>query len=82
MHTNASNAAVVLRIQGEQVKMVVADNGKGFQTPSELGSLVCSGKLGLARAEGWVRSAGGMLRIESAPGKGTKLTVELPLDTS
>jgi len=62
--------------------LVVTDNGKGFQPPSELGSLVRREKLGLAIIEGLVRSAGGTLRIKSAAGEGTRVTIELPLDSS
>jgi signal transduction histidine kinase len=82
MHTNASNAAITLEAQDKQIKTVITDNGKGFQAPIELGTLVQSGKLGLFMAEELVLLAGGMLRTELAPGKGTKLTVELPLDAS
>ncbi|MGE0495024.1 MAG: sensor histidine kinase [Vulcanimicrobiota bacterium] len=34
--------------------------------------------LGLARVYGWVRSMGGKIEIESAPGQGTTLTLVLP----
>ncbi len=62
--------------------MMVTDNGKGFQPPNELGSLARCGKIGLAIIDGWVRSAGDTLRIKSARGKGTELTIELPVDSS
>jgi len=82
MHAHASNANIVLEIRRDQVEMVVTDNGKGFQPPSELTSLVRREKLGLAIIEGLVRSAGGTLRIKSVAGEGTRVTIELPLDSS
>lgn len=42
-HAQASNADIILEMRSEQVKMIVSDNGKGFQSPSELGSLVRCG---------------------------------------
>ena len=58
--------------------MTVSDNGKGFDLLPRLGDWARSGKLGLTGM--WERATllGGTLRVESKPGEGTTVTVNLP----
>jgi signal transduction histidine kinase/CheY-like chemotaxis protein len=83
-----SDGHVVLRaeVAGERVVLTVEDNGVGmdadvlrrafepFFTTKPFGS---GTGLGLAVSRGLIMSLGGDLRLESAPGQGTRATVEL-----
>jgi signal transduction histidine kinase len=51
-----------------------------FILPGHLGDLTNSGKLGLAGMEERARLLGGTLNIQSEPGRGTTVTVDLPLE--
>jgi PAS domain S-box-containing protein len=82
----AGRAGVVLR-PGRYVALTVADTGTGM-TPAVLAratepffSTKASGAgtgLGLAMARGFAEQSGGALRIDSAPGEGTVVTIWLP----
>jgi signal transduction histidine kinase len=56
-----------------------SDNGKGFEPPESLGVLPPTGKLGLVGMQERVQLLGGRLKLESKPGKGTKIFVEGPV---
>ncbi|GAG42574.1 unnamed protein product, partial [marine sediment metagenome] len=57
----------------------ISDNGKGFEPPESLGALTPTGKLGLAGMQERVQLLGGRLKLESKPGKGTKIFFEAPV---
>jgi PAS domain S-box-containing protein len=70
-HAAATSAAVTIARDGDMVRASVRDNGRGGADPS-LGT----GLLGLRdRAE----AVGGTLAFDSPPGRGTTITVALPL---
>jgi signal transduction histidine kinase len=58
--------------------MEVGDDGRGFDA-SSLEQRRSEGHVGLAALRGLVRDAGGTFAIESEPGDGTVLRVEVPL---
>jgi signal transduction histidine kinase len=76
-HSAATEAAVVIK-KRSAVVLSIRDNGRGFDTatpstqPLDLGY----GLVGIADR---VRILGGILTIESRPGNGTSVTVEVPL---
>jgi signal transduction histidine kinase len=81
--TNAPASAAV----PEQIRLEVIDTGCGMSPDTALRavepffSTKPSGKgagLGLAMVERFARAAGGQVRIHSAPGRGTKVEIELP----
>jgi PAS domain S-box-containing protein len=70
-HAQATSASVVIRRDGDGVRLEITDDGRGGADP-ETGT----GLLGLRdRAE----AAGGTLFVVSPPGKGTVVTATLPL---
>lgn len=71
-HAGASLVRVGLAQAGKWVALQVQDNGKGFRTGRTRG-------LGLLGMEERVTRLGGRLRVQSEPGRGTTLSVELPL---
>ena len=79
-HAHASHVVVKLWQNDSQVVLVVDDNGEGFSfagrfTGDELDRL----RLGPISIKERTRSVGGVLTVESTPGHGSRLTVEVPL---
>jgi signal transduction histidine kinase len=73
-HSGASRVTVRLRNLGDHVELTVRDNGHGFDTSAlPLGSF---GIVGMAER---ARIAGGSFQVESVAGRGTTLTVNLPV---
>ncbi|MBI4329477.1 MAG: HAMP domain-containing protein [Chloroflexi bacterium] len=76
-HAGASRAVLTLgRIKGG-LRLSVEDNGAGFD-PTRLSA---SGQ-GLCNMGERARRLGGSLSIESAPGRGTRVSVEIPLEAA
>jgi len=71
-HANARNVEVVVKREQERVLFSVRDDGAGFDSAQVRG-------LGLLGMEERVRRLGGSLRLDSQPGRGTTIAVELPL---
>jgi two-component system sensor histidine kinase DegS len=67
---------------GGKIKAAVADDGRGFDSSVGLSDLPRKGKLGLAGIQERVRLLGGSLRVQSEPGKGTSVSVEVPSQTA
>ncbi len=78
-HSGATEAEVTVEFEPKQTKVTVSDNGKGFDLPRPIGDLARDGKLGLAGMQERAKLLGGTLKAQSEPGKGTQITVELPL---
>jgi signal transduction histidine kinase len=76
-HARASSCQVYLQRLPNTVLITVEDNGMGFDhTERErAGGPASLGLIGIRERASLVR---GTVRLESAPGKGTRLTVELP----
>jgi signal transduction histidine kinase len=80
-HSGATEATVVIKNRPAVVSLSIRDNGRGFdpaQPASQAHGLGC-GLSGIAER---VRILGGTLLIDSRPGAGTSLTMEIPLPTS
>jgi signal transduction histidine kinase len=71
-HAGARNVQVVVRNEGPRVVFSVQDDGIGFDNKTVHG-------LGLLGMGERVRRLGGILRIDSEPGRGTTISAELPL---
>jgi len=78
-HSSASQARVTVAFNKQTTKVTIEDNGKGFTLPSNMGDLTRLGKLGLAGMQERARLLDGSLKVESGPGKGTRVIVEVPV---
>ncbi|HRI04831.1 MAG TPA: histidine kinase [Pyrinomonadaceae bacterium] len=74
-HSGASLATVKIDVAGDEVRLVVSDNGCGFNPENETGKE----SLGLISMSERVRYLNGTLSIESRESAGTKITVSIPL---
>lgn len=78
-HSQATSAEIVAEINERKAKITVSDNGKGFAIPSTTDDLVKEGQLGLAGMYERAQLIGGILEIQSEQGKGTTVTIEVPM---
>jgi signal transduction histidine kinase len=74
-HAHASRVDVRLEAHDGHVRLTVADDGVGFD-PAEPG--LRSRRLGLTSMEERARALGGTLTIQSRPGAGTTVALEVP----
>ena len=79
-HAKASHVVVKLTQDDSRLALVVDDNGEGFSfagrfTGDELDRL----RLGPISIKERTRTVGGVLTVESNPGHGARLTIEVPL---
>jgi len=72
-HAQATKADITVQFDKDKA----TDNGKGFSLPQAIGDLAKDGKLGLAGMQERARLIGGTLTVQSQPGEGTSITVEL-----
>ena len=79
-HANASRVDAVLDYGPESIMLTISDNGLGFD-PAVLRGAEPSGGFGLTSMTERVAQLGGDFRVESAPGRGTRLMARLPLET-
>jgi signal transduction histidine kinase len=76
-HSGASRAEVSLAADAATLAVTVADDGRGFDPPAALDSRQQS--LGLFGMRERAALVGGRLTIESAPGRGTRVQLEIPV---
>jgi len=77
-HAQASAAWVKMVFTPEETVLEVADNGIGFQVPKSPAEFAPSGHFGLLGLYERAELIGAKLRIQSATGKGTRLSIHLP----
>lgn len=77
-HAAAKRATVRLQLQADKLRLVIADDGRGF-IPDATRDWVVGRGLGLTGIHERTRLLRGDLLVESAPQQGTTITVELPL---
>ena len=73
-HARAGRVSIVLTRKNGSVTAVIEDDGRGFEPAESSGD-----GLGLVGMRERVALLGGRLEIESAPGAGTTIVVEVPL---
>lgn len=80
-HAQAQNVSIRLAITEESILLSISDDGKGFD-PEELKTRKSDrlkGGLGLEGIRERAELVRGVMEIDSAPGKGTVLTLNIPL---
>ena len=77
-HAQATRVKVAIKALGDQVVVIMEDNGIGFDLGEVRGAVHKPGGLGLLSMEGRVQMLGGQLSLESQLNRGTRLHFELP----
>jgi PAS domain S-box-containing protein len=75
-YAEVNEASVTIRELDDAVRVMVVDKGRGFDWKIQTSGV------GLFSMDERARSVGGELSIDSAPGKGTKIILEVPLAIS
>jgi len=78
-HAEATRVAVTMTFAKREARLEVVDNGVGFSMASVSGDFTTSGQLGLLSMQERAELLGGKLEIQTSPGKGTRLTVSVPV---
>jgi signal transduction histidine kinase/ligand-binding sensor domain-containing protein len=75
-HSGAQHISVSLTVEDRTLKLTVRDDGCGFEPDGVFSTL--DGHFGLLGMRERAQRLGGELRLESAPGRGTKVEVSAP----
>jgi signal transduction histidine kinase len=75
-HAHATRVEVVVDFTSHEVQLQIRDNGRGFE-PKKLGTSQ-RGHFGLLGITERIASLFGVLSVDSAPGRGTRLLVTIP----
>jgi signal transduction histidine kinase len=78
-HARATQVVTVVRLGASTVKMTIQDDGIGFKPPALTDHPTRESKLGLVGMHERARLLGGTLVVDSAPGQGTKIIVDVPV---
>jgi signal transduction histidine kinase len=78
-HADASEVQITIERHGQQISMVVQDDGRGFDAENMLDAANTSRGLGLTGFEERAHLLGGQFHCQSSPGQGTTLTFEIPI---
>ena len=77
-HAKATSATITISRTDGWMKLAVQDNGRGFK----IGSVQPKARFGLLGVQERAELLGGNVEIHSEPGKGTVVTVRIPIEPS
>lgn len=81
-HARAHRAQVSVRRVGDDIEVLVEDDGTGFNFAEAQSWIEKANGLGLFIVEERLRYAGGQLTVDSAPGRGSRVTLRVPIEQS
>ncbi len=76
-HAEARHISLSLSVADQAVRLVVLDDGRGFD-PEKVAHITRDGHFGLAGMSERVKLLGGTICIQSEPGAGTEIAVQVP----
>ncbi|MFD2600903.1 ATP-binding protein [Flavobacterium suzhouense] len=77
-HSQATEATIHLTDHGDSINIMIEDNGVGFDS-SKI-NLDDADGMGLANITKKINQLGGSVEIDSTPGKGTTIIIDIPVD--
>ncbi len=79
-HADAKEIVVTVKKKDRHVRLTVDDAGKGFQ-PEKIDTRNMDLKgIGLVSIRQWITAINGTMSIESEPGKGARISIDIPLE--
>lgn len=78
-HAKAAEVTIFIRHTGDRLRVVVEDDGVGFDATDAGNGIHGYGGFGLFSVRERLRALGGDLSLESIPGDGTRAVLEVPL---
>ena len=78
-HSQAQHAEIGLSFSDEAARIVVSDDGKGFDVQEQLRHQATDGGVGLAGMRERVSLLSGVMEVRSNPASGTVIEVEVPI---
>jgi two-component system, NarL family, sensor histidine kinase UhpB len=79
-HAKATNVLVGVESDGRLLKLLVHDDGVGFDEKAARREVLKTGSMGLIGMEERAQLAGGRLKVRSVPGGGTTVSAIFPLE--
>lgn len=79
-HARAENVNITLDFEEAVVVLEVEDDGCGFDPEAEIGPGKSHTSFGLLGIRERAAFFGGVMRVQSLPGQGTRIAVEIPLE--
>jgi two-component system sensor histidine kinase UhpB len=76
-HAQASQVNILLESKNGIIQLAITDNGIGFDT-ADVRKLKEHPQWGLITIEERAKALGGLISVESMPGKGTRIIVQVP----
>jgi signal transduction histidine kinase len=76
-HAQASHVAITIEGESDRLRATVRDDGIGFVAPPDNSMLAVAGRYGLLGMQERARLSMGELRLQTAPGEGTAVTIEV-----
>lgn len=76
-HAEVEEASLHLRPRDESIQVTIRDKGTGFDAAS-LKDTSSEGGLGISSIRERIEMVGGLFTIDSAPGEGTRVVIEVP----
>lgn len=77
-HARARNAQLFIKQEDGELRVVVSDDGIGFNLDEALGRAAQEHRFGLLGIRNRVEMLGGMVEIDSRPGEGTTVALRIP----
>jgi len=77
-HANATEASVLVQFTEQNVKMIISDDGEGFEVPEAVTDFASAGSFGVMGLHERAQLFGGTVMVESEPGKGTTVKMVMP----
>jgi signal transduction histidine kinase len=81
-HSKATQVSVVGRSRGETFEVAIRDDGVGFDVAKAIRRDLSGRSFGLVGMQERVAAIGGTLTVRSQAGRGTRVTISLPLSAS
>jgi len=78
-HADAKHVTVKMLAAFPDIVLRIQDDGRGFDVEKRMAAMTNEKRLGLRGMEERVNLLGGKMMIQSRPGQGTKIFIEVPL---